>query len=71
MEWVLLFMAVFLLVFNLDEDYGRTSPSVTDDAEAMIARQVQLAEESIANLTDEAVLAMLDEVRAWKPGGRP
>ena len=76
MEWMLLAIAVFVLAFNLDEGNHRYNQGKDDDrghvdqSDEYLSQQVRAAEESINRVTDQAVLAMLDEVRAWTPGGQ-
>jgi len=67
MEAVLLFVAVFILVFNFDvDDLGRASATTTNPLS--IADHARSAEEAIEALTDETILAMVQETRAWQPG---
>ncbi len=73
-----MFMAVLLLVVDLEAGLGHGFDQTEDQActgagdtnEHWVALQVQAAEDEISRLTDQAVLAMLHEVRAWKPGDK-
>lgn len=67
MELLLWAIVIALLAIDLDRhqschqlDQPQSRPSIKDE--------VRVAEQRIKRLSDETLLAMLDEVRRWEPG---